>query len=563
MEDSPVNRSAVLRRAAFAVFALLAQAPVQAAWLDSAQIRSVDRVFKAYGPGTPGCALGVFHGGAIAYARGYGMADLERGARITPDSLFDIGSVSKQFSAAAILLLADRGKLSLNDDVRRFIPEMPRYGAPITLNELMWHTSGLRDYTDLLELQGYGLEQRTTDDEALAAIVRQQGLDFPSGTQYEYSNTNYFLLSVIVKRVTGKTLAQFVAANVFTPLHMARTMYRTQYAMLIPNRAMGYAPDSGGRFRNSMSNWEQTGDGGVQLSVNDAFRWDRNFYDPVVGGPGLIAQMQAPGHLSNGKPLHYARGLFVGSYRGLRTVEHDGAWIGYRAAFERYPSARTSVVVLCNSDDAHPSSLARDVADIVLQPYLKAGAARALAGAGAHPISSRYLIGSYFDSAGGDVYTIASKSSGIVLQLGGTAYPLRPVSRTAFQIGSTTVRFSIGKNGFAQALSLQAAGESTPAQRFTPWKPQAAELAGATGDYTSADLGVTWHFNAAGSTLALQPSRNLPDGAAGALTPLMRDTFSDGGGGFTIRLDRSAGGTIAGFTLSAGRGLRSLRFIRR
>ncbi|HZT13903.1 MAG TPA: serine hydrolase domain-containing protein, partial [Candidatus Baltobacteraceae bacterium] len=542
--------------------ALLVQAPVQAAWLDSAQIRSVDRVFRAYGPETPGCALGVFHNGAISYARGYGMADLERGVRITSDSLFDVGSVSKQFSAAAILLLADRGKLSLNDDVRKFIPEMPRYGAPITLNELMWHTSGLRDYTDLLELQGYGLEQRTTDDEALAAIVRQRGLEFPSGTQYEYSNTNYFLLSAIVKRVTGKTLALFVRDNVFTPLHMAHTMYRTDYAMLIPNRAMGYAP-SGGQYRNSMSNWEQTGDGGVQLSVNDAFRWDRNFYDPIVGGPRLIAQMETPGRLSNGTRLQYARGLFVGSYRGLRTVEHDGAWIGYRAAFERYPSVRTSVVVLCNSDDSHPSALARNVADIVLQPYLRAGAAGTRSDLGAHPIPPRYLTGSYFDSAGGDVYAIASKGDGIVLQLGETLYPLRPLSRTAFQVGSTTVRFSIGRDGFANALSLEAAGESTPAQRFTPWKPRPAELAGAAGEYTSADLGVTWRFSEEGSTLTLQPSRNLPDGAAGALTPLMRDTFSDGAGGFTIRFDRAAGGRIGGITLSAGRGLRSLRFTRR
>jgi CubicO group peptidase (beta-lactamase class C family) len=551
-----------VKHAAVLLALLTTTGAAPSSWLDSTQLRAVDAVFQSYSSHTPGCALGIYHDGSVAYARGYGMADLERPARITPDSLFDVGSVSKQFSAAAIVLLADAGKLSLNDDVRKYIPEMPNYGAPITLNELMWHTSGLRDYTDLLTLEGYGLEQATTDEQALASIVRQRGLEFPSGTQYEYSNTNYFLLSVIVKRVTGKTLAQFVEQRIFHPLHMTETTYRTDYAMLIPDRAMGYAPAEGGHFQNSMSNWQQTGDGGVQLSITDAIKWDENFYHPSVGGQRMIETLQTRGHLANGKRLSYARGLFIGSYRGLPMVYHGGAWIGYRAEFDRYPTVHTSIVLLCNSDAAHPAALAQQVADVVLKRYLNGAAGSSSSPVYANPIVARYLTGTYFDPIGGDIYRIAAHANGIALDAGGTSYPLRAVDRTTFQIGSTTVRFTLDSDGNATVLTLTAAGESTRAERYTAWKPVASDLSAATGEYHSADLDTTWRLRANNSTLVVEPSRNLPVGAAGPLTPILRDTFSYEGGGFTIRLERDSSGTITGFMLGAGRGLRALQFTR-
>lgn len=527
------------------------------------EMASVDAVFKPYrAPNVPGCALGIYRSDKIAYARGYGMADLERNVRITPASVFDVGSVSKQFAAAAIGLLVEDGKVSYTDDVRKYIPELPEYGAPITLNELMWHTSGLRDYTDLLDLAGYGLEQATTDEEALTLIVRQRNLEFPSGTRYEYSNTNYFLLSVIVKRVTGQSLAEFVRRRIFVPLGMTNTMYRTDYAMLIPNRAMGYAPAGGGRYRNSMSNWQQTGDGAVQISIDDAFKWDENFYHPRVGAAQLIEQMQTPGHLSGGAALQYARGLFVGTYRGLKLISHGGAWIGYRAEFDRYPTVHTSIVVLCNSDTAPAQKLARSVADVVLKPYLKPmpvlGAKRSLNGS----VNASSLIGSYFDEAGGDVYHITAQGGRVGLESGGTTYPLAPAGGNSFRLGSTVVRFVIGTNGQATALELNPGGEDAVyASKFTPVIPTAAQLDGATGAYYSSELDVTWRLRSTGAGLVLEPVRYLPDGAAGELHPQMTDAFTSDGG-FLIRLTRDAKGAISGFSLSAGRGLRSLPFTR-
>ncbi|HKT07881.1 MAG TPA: serine hydrolase domain-containing protein, partial [Gemmatimonadaceae bacterium] len=286
--------------------------------LNPAQRRAIDAVFQPYDkPNVPGCALGVFRDGHIAYGRGYGWADLERRVPITTATLFDIGSTSKQFAAASIALLAEEHKLSFDDEVRKYIPELPDYGAPLTIDNMMRHTSGLRDYAGLLALAGHSLEEVTTDSQALDLIVHQRHLNFPSGTRFSYSNTGYFLLSVIVERLTGTSLADFARTHIFLPLGMTHTVYRNHFAMLIPNRALGYAPapnDSG--FRISMSNWEQTGDGSVQLSVDDALKWDENFYHPRVGGETMVDELEQRGTLTNGDSIGYGRGLFLDTYRG-------------------------------------------------------------------------------------------------------------------------------------------------------------------------------------------------------------------------------------------------------
>lgn len=528
--------------------------------LSASQRTRVDAVFKEYDTRTtPGCALGVFRNGGIAYARGYGMADLERGVRITPASVFDVGSISKQFAAAAITLLAERHKLSFTDDVRKYIPELPKFGAPVTIDELTWHTSGFRDYTSLLDLAGYGLEQATTDDEALNILTRQTGLDFPSGSQYEYSNTNYFLLSLIVKRASGETLARFARENIFLPLGMTHTLYRDDYAMLVPNRAMGYGPAGKNTFKNSISNWQQTGDGGVQTSINDALKWDDNFYRPRVGGAELPAQLQTPGHLTNGLRLTYGRGLFIGNYRGLRLVSHGGAWIGYRGEIDRYPAVHASIVVFCNSDDARPGILARKVADVVLARDLKPIAA-ASAHAAMNTVRPASVTGHYFNETTGEVYNVVNQGGKIGLDFSGTFYGLEPAGPTSFWLGTSRLDFAVPKNGVATELRIVGSdGMNDTAARFIPVVPTAAELTGVTAAYYSRELDVTWKLRADANTVRIEPGRNVV--SPGKLRPQMADTFTSDGG-FTIRFTRDAAHRVDGFTLSAGRGLRTLSFTR-
>jgi CubicO group peptidase (beta-lactamase class C family) len=340
---------------------------------DEKSAAAVDEVFSDFTkPGSPGCALGVYRDGKIIYAKGYGLANIEENVAITPQSVFDIGSTSKQFTAASILLLEKQGKLSLSDDVRKYIPELPSYNQKINILNLLNHTSGLRDYQTLMELAGINIDNVTTDADALALINRQKALNFAPGSEWLYSNTGFFLLSVIVQRASGKALREFAAVNIFAPLEMTHTQYRGNHAALIANRALAYderADKSGYTLNVSYS--EQTGDGAVHTSVEDLRKWDENFYSPRVGGKEFLSEMQQRGKLNDGKILDYAKGLFRKDYRGLHTVSHSGASGGYQAELLRFPDQHFSVACLCNVANAGPTRRAHQVADIYLGSLMK------------------------------------------------------------------------------------------------------------------------------------------------------------------------------------------------
>jgi CubicO group peptidase (beta-lactamase class C family) len=340
---------------------------------DEKSAAAVDEVFSDLTKsGSPGCALGVYRDGKIIYAKGYGLANIEENVAITPQSVFDIGSTSKQFTAASILLLEQQGKISVNDDVRKYIPELPSYGQKITVLQLLNHTSGLRDYLTLMELAGVHTDSVTTDADALALIIRQKALNFDPGNDWLYSNTGFFLLSTIVQRVGGKTLREFAGENIFQPLEMTHTRYRDSHAALIANRAMAYdEQENESGYTLNVSYFEQTGDGAVHTSVEDLLKWDENFYSPRVGGKEFLAEIQERGKLNNGKVLDYAKGLRLQDYRGLHTVSHGGSWGGYRAELLRFPDQHFSVACLCNVGNAGATRRARQVADIYLGSLMK------------------------------------------------------------------------------------------------------------------------------------------------------------------------------------------------
>src|SRR6266403_2526199 len=308
----------------------------------------------------------------MVYAKGYGLANVEQNVPITPQSVFDIGSTSKQFTAASILLLQKQSKLSINDDVRKYIPELPDYRQKVTILHLLNHTSGLRDYLTLMDLAGIHIDSVTTDEDALQIVSRQQALNFAPGSDWLYSNTGFFLLSVIVKRVSEKTLREFAGENIFTPLAMTHTQFRDDHTSLIANRAMAYdAKEKAPGYRLNVSYFEQTGDGAVHTSVEDLLKWDENFYSGQIGGKEFLSEVQEQGKLNTGKVLDYAKGLFIQDYRGLHTVSHGGSWGGYRAELLRFPEQHFSVACLCNLGSARPSGRARQVADIYLGSLMK------------------------------------------------------------------------------------------------------------------------------------------------------------------------------------------------
>ena len=354
----------MLRRAVLAIF--LAAVPVAGQGLppDSAS-RWIDSVFAPYSSRqAPGCAVGVSRDGRLAFAKGYGSADLEHDTPITPSTPFYIASVSKQFTAMSIVLLAQDGRLTLDDSVRQWVPEVPSFGSPITIRQLLYHTSGLRDYFTLLALSGWPSDGPLTERQFLDLIARQKNLNFAPGEEFLYSNTGYALLAVVVQRVSGKSLRDYAAEHIFKPLGMTHTEFRDDHHRLIAHRAVGYQP-ADGSFRISQPEFDVVGDGGVYSTVEDLAKWDDNFRTGRVGGKRGIALLQEPGRLNNGQTIPYALGLTVSQTRGLKTYAHRGAYGGYRSALVRYPDKGLSVITLCNTAAAS-SSLADEVSILLL-----------------------------------------------------------------------------------------------------------------------------------------------------------------------------------------------------
>ena len=350
---------------------------------DPALLARVDAVFADYAsPDGPGCSVGVIREGRLVHATGYGMANLDHGIPNGPATIHRVGSVSKQFTAAAIALLSLRGELDLDAPVRDYISEFPDYADPPTIRHLVHHTSGVRDYIVLMSLAGNRSEDFYTNQEVLDAISRQRELNFTPGSEFLYSNSGYFLLGEIVARVSGRSLREFAATEFFGPLGMTRTHFHDDHNEIVPDRAIGYAPtgnsdgggdggggdggSNGGGFRINVTTLDMVGDGGIFTSVEEWAAWDRNLTDGTVGGPEWVALMHQRGVLNSGDTIPYAFGIVHGEHRGLATVGHGGAWVGYRAGMSRYPETGHSFVALCNRSQIDPMALIASIAEAYL-----------------------------------------------------------------------------------------------------------------------------------------------------------------------------------------------------
>ena len=315
--------------------------------------------------GEPGCTVAVGRNGALAHALAFGLADVERGKPLDTHSVFNLASVSKQFTAFALLLLEQQGRLSLDDALVKHVPELSASAKGVTLRHLMHHTGGLRDYIGLLTMGGRGAADGATIHEAVQALARQTRPNEQPGVEYEYSNTGYFLLGVVIARVSGQSLAGFSEAQIFRPLGMKNTSIVDRYPDGIAALARGYA-NTGKGFVIDETGWEQVGDGQVHSDLHDLVLWDDNFHTGKLGGRELIAEMTKLGVLNSGGRIEYAAGLRVATTRGLPSVSHGGSWVGYRSQMLRFPDERLSVIVLCNRDDADSGALASAVAGVFL-----------------------------------------------------------------------------------------------------------------------------------------------------------------------------------------------------
>ena len=327
----------------------------------------VDKLFSNWAKNdSPGCAIAVVKDHEIIYSQGYGLANLEYGIPNTPDTIFHIASVSKHFTCMAVLLLEAQGKLSIEDDYRKYLPEMPDFGTLVTIRHLMHHTSGIRDQWELLIHSGWRMDDVITTDDIRGLLEKQTDLNFAPGEQYLYSNSGFTLLALIVERVSGKCLREFCEEQIFKPLGMTFTHFHDSHTMLVKNRSYSYSPDGKGGYKNAVLSYANVGATSLFTTVTDLARWDANFYKPMVGNQAVIEKMLTTTPLTTGKPNNYALGLMIGKYRGLNIVEHSGGDAGYRTHYLRFPDQRFSVIIFCNLGTMIPGQLTRQVADLYL-----------------------------------------------------------------------------------------------------------------------------------------------------------------------------------------------------
>jgi CubicO group peptidase (beta-lactamase class C family) len=524
--------------------------------------KQVDKVFEKWDrPDSPGCALGIYKDGQIAYKRGYGMANLNDDVPITPATVFHVASMSKQFTAASILLLAQQGKLSLDDDVHKYIPELPDFGERITLRHLLHHSSGLRDQWSLLGLAGWRYSQDLiTDDDVMSVLVRQRALNFKPGEKYMYSNTGFTLLAIIVKRVSGMSLREFTARNIFAPLGMEHTHFRDDHEEVIKHDALGY--EQGGKdkpFRMDLTNFDTAGATSLHTTVEDLQLWDENFYHPRVGGPDLIQQMLERGKLNSGEQQDYASGLVIGTYKGLPTVDHGGADAGYRSDFIRFPEQHFSVAVLCNLAETNPSALVDQVADIVLAKDLKvpqpapAKEPAAIVAMTAEQMGT--LAGTYWGREDDDFTKLRVKDGKLQMDVGQDDFhELKPFAPAHFHVadvpwgGDVDIHFVAADTGKPRRLERTFdGGKPEIYEPVAAFDPTAAQLAEYPGSFVNQEIDPVYRISLKDGKLTLLRLKNKPD----TLRPATRDVFVGEIG--TLRFTRDANHHISGFILDADR----------
>jgi CubicO group peptidase (beta-lactamase class C family) len=455
------------RRASIPAALLLAAAMPSSTPAQDQRSARVDSIFASFAvPGSPGCAVGAIKDGRLVHGRGYGLANLDYDVPIDTRSVFYLASVSKQVTAFALALAAQEGKLSLDDDVRKYMPELPDYGTPVTIRHLVHHTSGVRDYLTLIPLSGRHADDAWTDAAFLDLIARQKALNFTPGTEYLYSNTGYVLLAEIVKRATGKSLRAYADERIFQPLGMRDTHFHDDAGVIVPRRVIGYVRGPAGWRMNHWFSFDKVGDGGLYSTIEDLAKWDANFYSGVVGGSALREQVVQRGVLTKGDTIPYAFGLNVSSYRGLRILDHGGSLTGFRTGLMRFPDQRFTAVVLCNTPTANTGQLARRVADVYLRDRMTAATTgggpggppqqQAAQSATVSAAEGRDFVGSYHSEELDATYEFIVADSQLVMRRNGDPVPVRRSSGDVLRGGNLTLRFTRDPSGRVTGFALDA-----------------------------------------------------------------------------------------------------------
>ena len=509
----------------------------------------------------PGCAVGVVRDGRLVYKRGFGMANLDYDVPNTPSTRFNLASVSKPFTAFSIALLAQQGKLSLDDDIRKYIPELQKYDETVTIRHLIHHTSGIREYQALVRFGGLGTDNAYSPKAIINILARQKNISFKPGAKYSYSNSGYFLLGIIVERVSGKSLRAFAEENIFKPLGMKNTLFYDNRFEVIKNRAHGYmvGPDKSILARSSL--YDLVGAGGVLTTVEDLYLWTQNYYEPKIGNKELVTLLTTPGTLNSGEKMNYAFGVWRQEYKGLPMIEHSGNMSGFRAKIFLFPEQKFTAIALCNNSAIFPSVIVEKLADIYLDGQFKADVpsqkkpwenlppaialsekeALRYAGTYAHPESGRFLQLSLKD---GKLIenTIFKKE-----------VPVTAISENRLMVvdanGMAELNPVFDKSGPVSEIRIMT--KSGKPDIFVPVKPpldSPQQLSEYAGTHYSDEFNAYYKISLKGNNLSVQISENLEP----QLNAAYADVFTTANGQINLSFTRDDKGKITGFVFNSG-----------
>ncbi len=538
----------VLTVIAFLSTATHAQVPDKQKVIAGAE-RAFEKVTKAYVAPGPGCAAAVSLNGETVFEKAFGLADLEHNVPNTTQTIFESGSVAKQFTAAAIVLLQQDGKLSLDDPVRKYIPELPDYGTPLTIRHMLNHTAGLRDWGSVLSLTGAGRGERVVNqDLALDVITHQKALNFKPGSEYSYSNSGYNLAAIIVERVSKQKFPAFVEERLFKPTSMKNSSWRDDYQRIVPGRAQAYARQGNGPWRLNMPFMNVYGNGGMLTTVGDWMKWNA-MLDSQTLGAALVSALETRGVLNDGRKIAYALGLTVGSYKGLKDVSHGGATAGYQTFLARYPDNKVSVGVMCNGTSPSAGGIAASITDEIFGPFPETPKTET---AKVSEDELKKFVGIWRNE----------KTHGparFVIENGVSRWSgarLVPVGGGQFTAGNNQLRFTFDKDGkpmFAETVDSD--GEVTRYTPETEWTPTPEDLASLKGDWFSEEAGATLTVavDADKAFIKQRPVTSLP------MQPLYKDHFAVQG--YFIWFTRDKDGKVNGLHVGASR-LRDMPFVR-
>ncbi len=533
----------------------------------SDKIRQFDALFSQWAKASsPGCGIGIMQDGEVIYQQGYGMANLEYNIPITPKTSFHVASVSKQFAAMAIALLASNHQLSLDDDVRQHLHYVPDFGETLTIRQMLHHTSGIRDQWDLLILAGWRMDDVITTDDVLELVKKQERLNFTPNSEYLYSNMGYTLLGCIVEQVSGQSLHEYCDEHIFKPLGMQDTHFHDNYRMLVPNRAYSYDATKSG-FQHEVLSYSTVGATSLHTTVGDLMRWANSFHGDTMWADDVMDMMHTKGILNSGEEISYALGQTIQTYKGLKTVSHTGADAGFRSYLVRFPDQNTSIVVLCNLGNMSPKKLAEQIADIYLADDLTESSEQDNTPIELTPEQLSDKVGIYYNAEVGRSIRLKLHNDSLMVMVG-NGIPIIPLSETEFfssPFPDTKFRFEQTENGGRDLIEINSSSPPVRYKQMEKWSPTVDELQDYVGTYYSPELDFSFYILVQDDQLCLRRRKHG--------TTLLVPTFADGflgnvypaslygEGRLSLLFYRSDQNEILGFEASVWR-VRHVQFIR-